>query len=207
MTDQQSYDVPVAEHRETLTVANSRFISTATAATSVDEARAFINRIRSEMPDASHHVYAFRIGYGNTVTEGMSDDGEPSGTAGSPTLSVLRGTTIGDIVLVTVRYFGGTKLGTGGLVRAYSEAARLCLNNLKTARKIPRHTLGFEIPYRLHNQVRRLIEQHHAVVEEETFAANVNFVVIVASPDVEAFTFTLRELSAGQVIPVIIKGD
>lgn len=207
MTDQQSYDVPVAEHRETLTVANSRFIATATMAASVDEAKAFINRIRSEMPDASHHVYAFRIGYGNTVTEGMSDDGEPAGTAGSPTLSVLRGTTIGDIVLVTARYFGGTKLGTGGLVRAYSEAARLCLNSLKTERKIPRQTIGFEIPYRLHNQVRRLIEQYHVAVEEETFAANVNFVVTLASADVEVFTFTLRDLSAGQVIPVVLKED
>jgi putative IMPACT (imprinted ancient) family translation regulator len=79
------------------------------------------------MPNASHHVYAFRVGHGNSIIEGMSDDGEPTGTAGPPVLAVLRGTQIGDIIVIVTRYFGGTKLGTGGLVRAYPEAAQIAL--------------------------------------------------------------------------------
>ncbi|HRF96950.1 MAG TPA: YigZ family protein, partial [Aggregatilineales bacterium] len=75
-------------------------------------------------------------GFGASVTEGMSDDGEPAGTAGPPVLAVVRGSKIGDVSLVVTRYFGGTKLGTGGLVRAYSEAAHIALNSLPTTLKI-----------------------------------------------------------------------
>src|SRR5512134_2891681 len=109
--------IPAGQHRTDIVVVNSRFITTIAPAAMPEDAKRFIASIRAEMPDASHHVYAFRAGYGNSVIEGMSDDGEPSGTAGPPTLAVLRGAGIGDIVLVTTRYFGGTKLGTGGLVR------------------------------------------------------------------------------------------
>ena len=94
------------------------------ASTTVKEAKAFLAAVRAEMPDANHHVYAYRVGFGNSVIEGMSDDGEPSGTSGPPVLAVLRGSGIGDVIVVVTRYFGGTKLGTGGLVRAYSDAAR-----------------------------------------------------------------------------------
>ncbi len=100
--------------------------------TTVDEAKAFLAAVRAEMPDANHHVYAYRVGFGNSVIEGMSDDGEPSGTSGPPVLAVLRGSGIGDVIVVVTRYFGGTKLGTGGLVRAYSEGARAGLESLAT---------------------------------------------------------------------------
>src|SRR5262245_19930912 len=106
----QSYYRPaLGLHRGEIEVLNSRFITSISRAIKPDEARSFIMQIRQEMPDASHHVYAFRTGYGNSITDGMSDDGEPSGTAGPPSLAVLRGFDIGDVVLVTTRYFGGTK--------------------------------------------------------------------------------------------------
>ena len=124
--------IPTEKPRLTLEVSNSRFITTVSYVDSVNSARGFLAAVRDEMPDANHHVYAYRIGYGNSVIEGMSDDGEPSGTAGPPVLAVLRGTNIGDVIVIVTRYFGGTKLGTGGLVRAYSEAARLGLSSLKT---------------------------------------------------------------------------
>src|SRR5947209_14285779 len=114
-----AYLIPTATTRIEQEVSRSHFIATLAKVESVAAARAFIASIRAEMPDASHHVYAFKVGYGSSVNEGLSDDGEPSGTSGPPVLAVLRGTDIGDVVLVVTRYFGGTKLGTGGLSRAY----------------------------------------------------------------------------------------
>jgi len=119
----ERYPIPAAETRVEIQVLNSRFIATAAPAFSVDEARAFIARVRAEMPGASHHVPAYVVGHGASVIAHSSDDGEPSGTAGRPALAVLHGADIGDVVIVITRYFGGTKLGTGGLVRAYSAAA------------------------------------------------------------------------------------
>jgi uncharacterized YigZ family protein len=158
------------------------------------------------MPDASHHVYAFRIGYGNSVIEGMSDDGEPSGTAGPPTLAVLRGTKLGDILVVTSRYFGGTKLGTGGLVRAYSDAARHALTTLKTEQKIPKKILGIELPYSLYEIVKRLVAQHHGTIQDETFAADVTMLVRFPVDDIPTFTAALTQISAGRLTPIIL-GD
>ena len=82
-----SYRIPVKQHRTEIVVLKSRFVTTVGNVTSVEEARGFITTIKTEMPDANHYVYAFCIGYGNSVIEGMSDDGEPSGTAGAPSLA------------------------------------------------------------------------------------------------------------------------
>jgi uncharacterized YigZ family protein len=114
------YLIPAGTVRVETEVSRSRFIATLGMAETAEAARAFIAGVRAEMPDASHHVYAFRVGYGASVIEGLSDDGEPSGTSGPPIMAVLRGAPVGDVVLVVTRYFGGTKLGTGGLVRALS---------------------------------------------------------------------------------------
>ena len=97
---------------------NSRFIATLAPVFSPEEARTFIAHIKKEFADASHNVPAYIIGGGNTVTEFCSDDGEPSGTSGKPALAVLRGSGLGDVAVVITRYFGGTLLGTGGLVKA-----------------------------------------------------------------------------------------
>jgi uncharacterized YigZ family protein len=201
----EPYLVPAADfHRIETEVARSRFITSVGPAPTVDAAKAFLARIREEMPDASHHVYAFRVGFGGTVTEGMSDDGEPSGTSGPPTLAVVRGSDIGDIVLVTTRYFGGTKLGTGGLVRAYSEAAHIAINSLPTEMKIEKRLLGVEVHYSLYEQTKLLIEAHNGTIEDEDFAAAVMLIVTFAEPDIPGFTDALRDLSAGQVEPVYL---
>jgi uncharacterized YigZ family protein len=198
------YRIPAEEHRIQTEVARSRFITTVAYVPTVDEARAFLQRIRDEMPDASHHVYAFRVGHGPSITEGMSDDGEPSGTAGPPTLAVLRGSDLGDIALVTTRYFGGTRLGTGGLVRAYSEAAHIAINSLKTTAKIEKTLVGLELPYSLFEQAKLLIEAHDGQVEDEEFAAEVTLIVSLPSAQLEAFTAAIQDLSAGKVAPVIL---
>jgi uncharacterized YigZ family protein len=197
------YLIPAEKQRTEIMVVNSRFITTIMPVQTTDEAKTSLAEIRQAMPDASHHVYAFRVGYGNSTIEGMSDDGEPSGTAGPPVLAVLRGTEIGDVLVVVTRYFGGTKLGTGGLVRAYSEAARTGLQSLKTIEKIEKRLLGIECPYPLFEQVKRLIAQHQGETQDETFAGEVTIMASFALDDIPAFTDDLRELSAGRIQPVV----
>lgn len=200
-----TYYRPSQQHRRHLTVANSEFITTVGRAITTEEARAFIQSVREEMPDANHHVYAFRAGYGNSVTEGMSDDGEPFGTSGPPTLAVLRGADIGDIVLVTTRYFGGTKLGTGGLVRAYTQSAQQALSDLPLELKAPRLLVGLDVSYSLYEQVHRLIKAQGGDIEEETFAGDVAILFDILRDDLPPLAEALRELSAGQIQPLIME--
>ncbi|MDE2950315.1 MAG: YigZ family protein [Chloroflexota bacterium] len=194
-----SYLIPAAQVRTEIVIKKSRFISTAQLAASVPEARAVIARLREEMPDANHHVYAFRVGFGKSVTEGMSDDGEPTGTSGPPTLAVLRGSGVGDIALVTARYFGGTKLGTGGLVRAYTESAQAALSILKTELKVEKRVIGLEMPYSLYNVVKRLIATYRGEIQEEEFAAQVLIIARFATDDLAAFSVDLQERTSAQV--------
>lgn len=200
----EGYLIPAATNRVTTTAANSRFVTTVGLVTTVDEAKAFLAAVRAEMPDANHHVYAYRVGFGNSVIEGMSDDGEPSGTSGPPVLAVLRGSGVGDVIVVVTRYFGGTKLGTGGLVRAYSEGARTGLESLATMRKIEMQTLGIEIAYHYFELLKRLIAEHGGVVDDETFAAEVTVLATFPADQVEAFAAALTELTAGQVEPILM---
>ncbi len=198
----EAYRIPAQTLRSELIIRRSRFLTTVAPAASVARAREFLAAVRAEMPAANHHVYGFRVGFGNSVTEGMSDDGEPTGTAAPPTLAVLRGSGIGDIALVTTRYFGGTKLGTGGLVRAYTEAAQLALEQLATELKVERRTVGIEIPYSLYDIVKRMIAAHHGNVEDEVFDEQVLMVARFVREDLQQFTAELRERSAGQITPV-----
>lgn len=198
------YRVPAGRHQFEIVIARSRFIATADRTPSVEATRALLTDIRAEMPDATHHVYAFRVGFGNSVTEGMSDDGEPSGTAGPPVLAVVRGAEIGDVMVVVTRYFGGTKLGTGGLVRAYSEAARGVLRDLPTEEKIPRCRLAIELPYSLYAQIKRLLLEYNAVILDERFTADVAVTVSVALPDADRLSAQIIDLSSGKVVPVTL---
>ena len=196
------YLIPAESVRCEIVIKKSRFVTTIRRASTVAEARQTLAELRAEMPAANHHVYAFRVGYGSSVTEGMSDDGEPSGTAGPPTLAVVRGSDVGDLALVTARFFGGIKLGTGGLVRAYTEAAQLAFSRLQTELKVERKLVGLELPYSLFKPITRLIAAHNGAIDEQVFEADVLLTVRFALPDLQAFATALRELSAGRVVPV-----
>jgi uncharacterized YigZ family protein len=198
------YPIPAKTIRIENRVINSRFIATIGPVRTVDEAKAFIAAIRREMPDATHHVHAFRVGYGGSITEGMTDDGEPSGTAGPPVLAVLRGADVGDVVIVVTRYFGGTKLGTGGLVRAYGDAARSSLEALPLTRRIPKSVVGIEIAYSFYEQLKRILAEHEAVIDEQDFAANVTLYVTVPTDHLPALTEALMTLTAGRVQPTLL---
>ncbi len=201
-TMNEGYLIPSGSVRSELIVNKSRFITDVRRAPTAADARKVIAEIRSAMPKANHHVYAFLAGFGNSVTEGMSDAGEPSGTAGPPTLAVLRGAKIGDIVLVTSRYFGGIKLGKGGLVRAYSEAARRALSQVRTELKVEWRAVGLDLPYSLYQVVKQTIGEFGGVVEEEDFGAAILIIARFVAADIPAFTDELHERTAGTVTPV-----
>jgi uncharacterized YigZ family protein len=188
-------------------VVNSRFIASAAPAFSVEAARAFIDRVRGEYDDASHNVPAFVIGRGSSVIAHCTDDGEPSGTAGRPALAVLQGSGIGDVVVVVTRYFGGTKLGTGGLVRAYGDAVREVLKVLPLAEKVPTQTLMLAVPYNLLERVRLLIEAHGGQILDETFGGDVTVTARFGAQDVAPFEHAAQELSAGRIEALVMETD
>jgi uncharacterized YigZ family protein len=203
----QQHLIPAEETRTELKISNSRFIATAAPVFSVEEARAFIGRIKAEFSDASHNVPAFVVGHGNSVTAHCSDDGEPSGTAGRPALMVLQGSGLGDVAVVVTRYFGGTKLGTGGLVKAYGDSVKAVLAVLPLAEKVPTHTVMLAVPYALFEQVKLLVEGENGRILDETFAADVTLTVQFTQTGLPTFQEKLRELSHGQLQAEIVASN
>jgi uncharacterized YigZ family protein len=201
----QAYSIPLREIRREHTVVNSRFIATLAPVFSIDEARAFLARIRKEFAVASHNVPAYIIGGGNTVTEYFSDDGEPSGTAGKPALTVLRGSGLGDVAVVVTRYFGGTLLGTGGLVRAYTESVKLVVQAVERGRRVPVHVAMVAIPYNVVERIRLLVARQNGQILDEEFAGDVTMTMQFPVGSFEAFQDELRQLSAGRLKAEVIE--
>ena len=198
MTDR--YPIPAGQHEIEIIIHRSRFIANAAYTPSTDDARAFIAEIDRRYPDASHHVYAFAVGFGVSVTHGMSDAGEPSGTAGKPTLAVVRGSGLGDVTVVTTRYFGGTKLGTGGLVKAYTESAQTVLAEIPRTEKVEKRELSLNVPYHYYESVKRLLAQHEGESVDEIFAADVQLTLRFPISAIDGFSSALSELTNGQII-------
>lgn len=200
-----TYAVPLHEIRREHVVVNSRFIATLAPVFSIEEARAFIARIKKEFADASHNVPAYIIGGGNTVTEYFSDDGEPSGAAGRPALAVLRGSGFGDVAVVVTRYFGGTLLGTGGLVKAYTESTQMVVNGVGRGRRVPVHVAMLAIPYNLLERLRLLVTRQGGEILGEDFAADITMTLQFPVDSFDAFQDELRELSAGKLKAEVIE--
>jgi uncharacterized YigZ family protein len=199
------YAIPLREIRREQVVVNSRFIATLAPVFGVEEARSFIARMKKEFVDASHNVPAYILGGGNTVTEYFSDDGEPSGTAGRPALAVLRGSGLGDVAVVVTRYFGGTLLGTGGLVKAYTESTQLVVNAVGRGRRVPVHVAMLAIPYHMLERVRLLVTHQHGEVLGEDYAADITMTLQFPVDSFDTFQNDLREVSAGKIQAEVIE--
>ncbi len=193
------YPIPAQETRVETVVVNSRFVCTVTEVRTVEDAVAFIRRVKEELADASSHAYAYRVGYGSSVTDSCNDGGEPSGTAGKPMLAVLQGSGLGDVAAVVTRYFGGTKLGTGGLVRSFGGALKAALEALPRAEHVERKTVRIEIGYSLYERIKLLVAKHKGAVDAEEFAASITMTLTFIIDDVPSFAYTVRELSAGAI--------
>jgi uncharacterized YigZ family protein len=201
----ERYPVPARETRIEIKVVNSRFIATMAPTFTVDEAKAFISRIKDEFADASHNVSAYLIGHGASVVAHCTDDGEPAGTAGRPVLAVLRGSGLGDVAVVVTRYYGGTNLGTGGLVRAYGDAVREVLTVLDRAVKVATHAAEIVMPYNAFEQVRLLVTTHRGQIEGEDFAAEITMTARFAVEDFGPFQTALQEISSGKLEAQIVE--
>lgn len=198
------YNIPAQETRTEIIVVNSRFIATLSPVFSISQAKSFIARIKSEFSDASHNVPAFVIGHGSSITAHCNDDGEPSGTAGRPALAVLQGSGLGDAAVVVTRYFGGTKLGKGGLVRAYGDSVRAVLKQVPLAEKVPTYTVMVAIPYPYFERLRILITEHHGKILDEDFGTDVMITCQIMIEVFAVFEEALKELTHGGISAEII---
>ncbi len=176
----------------------SRFLAHVRPVSSEAEARAFLDEIRRLTPDANHHVWALVLRDG---TLRWSDDGEPGGTAGQPTLGVLRGEGLEDVCCVTARYFGGTLLGSGGLVRAYAGAARLAVRAAGAARMTPWLRGGLRCAYAQYDRLRRFLTERGAQVEDSAFGEDVELIVSAPEGLAESLARGVRDLTAGAAEP------
>lgn len=192
------YPIPAGLHRVEAEVQRSRFITTLARASTVEEARAFIAQVRAEFADATHNCWAYVVGPpGSTHTVGMSDDGEPHGTAGRPMLNALLHGGVGDVAAVVTRYYGGTLLGKGGLVRAYTGGVQLGLASLPRTEHVRKARLAIEVEYADVDGVRRLLPAHEAEVLSEEYSATVGYQVALPASRVDGFRTALQDLTKG----------
>ncbi len=193
------FPVPAGVHRVEEEVRRSRFITALAHAPDEAAARGFLDRVRTEHPDATHHCWAYLAGPpGSTARMGMSDDGEPAGTAGRPMLQALLHGSVGEVVAVVTRYYGGVKLGKGGLGRAYAGGVKAALATLPTRIQVDRETLGIEVGYAAADPLRRLLESSEGEVVMEAYGAAVVLEVALPQDRVEAFLLRLADATSGE---------
>lgn len=176
----------------------SKFIASLCHVESEKEAMEFIEKVRSKYWDARHNCFAYSVNGGRYNR--FSDDGEPHGTAGKPILDVIVGNKINDVVIVVTRYFGGTLLGTGGLVRAYSTSARDSVINAKKAVMIPCTKYETVCEYTDHNRLISLLENHNAKIENTEFTDKVKIYYVFKDSEFTAFADNLRETFSARLV-------
>ena len=204
----ERYLIPAAIHRVEEEIKRSRFITTVAYTPTLAEARDFIATMRAEFADASHNCWAHVIGPpGSTGQAGMRDDGEPHRTAGRPMLTVLLHAGIGDVTAVVTRYFGGTLLGTGGLVKAYSGGVQLALATLPTVERVPSATLDLVVDYAAITPLQRMLPAYEATIVSQEFGVDAGYCIKLPLEQVDAFQAALIELTNGQAIIEVAASD
>lgn len=180
----------------------SRFIGYIAPVSTEEEAVEFINEIRAKHRDATHNVYAYSLRAGQIKR--ASDDGEPQGTGGVPILNVLNGNGLVDVCCVVTRYFGGTLLGVGGLVRAYTEGAKIAVSagGIKTVAESADIMVACD--YNLYGKIEHFINEHRIFVAESNFGADVSIVVRLKAEDVSTFEHDITELTSAKAKTEII---
>ena len=177
MSDKSSYLVPAQRIETEQEIKKSRFIATIGHAADKESALRFIEETSSKHEGASHNTYAFVAGNPHGGAEvGFGDDGEVGGTAGKPILSVLQMRGIGDVVAVVTRYFGGTRLGTGGLVRAYSGTVTMALDELKLKERVNLVEVTIVTGYEHENSVRQILDKMGIAIKDAVYTEEVSIV-------------------------------
>jgi uncharacterized YigZ family protein len=180
-------------------VKGSRFVATARPVTSEAEANAFVEEIKKEFHDATHNCYAWKVGFGRSQRYRYYDNGEPSGTAGLPILKSLDARGVSNACIVVTRYFGGTKLGTGGLMRSYGKMAADLLRTCEIEKRFFTDTLTFDVEFDFVNVVHNIINTFDAELKNTDYGeAGVRFTVEVKASQMQAFKTKLADGTNGQ---------
>ena len=193
--------ISVAEHIEK----RSRFVCLAAPIPDEGAASALLEDIRARHHGANHNCYAYILRAGGI--QRYSDDGEPSGTAGMPMLNVLRHRQIVDAIVIVTRYFGGTLLGAGGLVRAYSLGAGLALDAVTVLNMQPCIIFSLELPYHNYGKVQNLLAAFGAEVLDDSFSDIVRLRLRIVADKLPAFEKDLAQITAGSVSPVVLSKE
>ena len=193
------YQTIAAGAEAALKIKGSRFLAYAAPAADKEAAEAFLAGLRKRWFDATHHCYAWSLGSGAVQISRSSDDGEPAGTAGKPILAVLQGRELTQLTVVVVRYFGGTKLGTGGLVRAYSASATLVLDQCRVVKIWQTRSLDLRFGYDQLSTILKLGERHDAAIAESEYGERVWLRLVLRQGEAAAFTHAAIEMTHGQI--------
>ena len=184
----------LTEERQTeLVVKKSRFISIAKICNSIDQVKELVDQTKALHPNANHVVHAAVVG--NQFS--FSDAHEPKGTAGRPALEVLKGSGISNICVLIVRYFGGTLLGTGGLVKAYGDSVKLVLDGIKAEEYIPKSYFEFSIDYSYYESVKKILESCSCTVQKEIFDTGVSISGIIPDTKKTELLNSVSDLTKG----------
>lgn len=178
----------------------SRFIGKAFPVQTEEEVRGILERVRRECWDASHNCYAYRVGFEPEIAR-FSDDGEPGGTAGLPMMNVLQGEGVQNVLVIATRYFGGTLLGTGGLVRAYTESARIALDAAGIIRREQLREYILTMEYTALGRLQYALGKRGFVTEKTEFSDKVTVHLNIPLPREEEFTALVIEESDGKLSP------
>jgi uncharacterized YigZ family protein len=200
MADPSSrYPIPAQRFRTEIEIERSRFIATVQEVTSPEAAQAFVAELKAEFPDANHNCWAYLVGPpGSSDRIGLSDDGEPHGVAGKPMLTTLQHSGLGDTAVVVTRYFGGIKLGKGGMVKAYTAAVQAALDKLPRGQRIDWIYLTIRFDYHLLTPLQRRFTDFEAEELASHYAENVSLELRLPQEQQAAFEKMFTDLSAGQ---------
>lgn len=183
-----NYPIPAELVQTEIEIKKSRFISYARHIQSREEGMQWLDELKSIYPDARHHCWAYLLGNPKCATNaGMGDDGEPSGTAGKPILNVLQYKGVGDIMIVVVRYFGGIKLGAGGLTRAYGQAAQAVMEVLQTIEQVPVVNFKLVCDFSQEQQIRHLLNQFNCDLNQVNYQSRVSITACVPEFELQGF--------------------
>ncbi len=199
MSGEESYFTVAAPVTIEYRVKDSRFIARLQAVSGRNQAEAVAHDIAQTHPDATHHCYAYRLGTGDRCVFRADDAGEPAGTAGRPILQALETRKVSDAVLVVTRYFGGTKLGIGGLIRAYGAAAFAALDAARLVRVTPKIELDMIFDYQETGAVRQVLNQFQARVLSQHFSEQVHMRIFVQATKVEQLKSALKNATRGRI--------
>ncbi|WP_240753963.1 YigZ family protein [Natronospirillum operosum] len=191
------YPIPGARHVREVIIRKSRFIAVLDRVCERADMEALVAHCRSEYPRASHYCLAFNAGPpGSSRAIGQSDDGEPHGTAGQPMLNVLLHANIGEAGIVVIRYFGGTKLGKGGLARAYAEAANAVLADAPVAEALAMQVVSLELSYAQAERIEAWVSSEQAEIADRQFGATVALTLQVPAARLPALEDLLQQIGA-----------